>query len=148
MTISVRHARLTDARWLFEQLLAFDKFANYKRSLMEDKEYARQALETLITGHVAYVAERNGAPLGFIAGYRTPHPFNPLIKVLTEVFWWVTPENRGGRAGLLLLKEFEKFGYKFCDWIVFTLEHHSPVRNTTLLKRGYKFKEQAYLLEV
>lgn len=167
MTITIRTAREHDMDWLIVQLRAFDKFAGYKRSLIEDEHYARKALKQLIADHVVFIADadpalthatlaelgvcrcaRNPIRLGFIAGYKTPHPFNPRLRVLTENFWWVAPEHRKTRAGLLLLNEFEAYGRRCCDWIVMTLEHHSPISDRHLTKRGFVAREQSYLVEV
>ena len=139
--------------WLFGQLQEFDKFAGYKRSLMEDTAYARLALKQMIEEHVCLIAfAENPAiydqPVGFISGWRTPHPFNPRISVLTECFWWVAKAHRGGRAGLMLLDAFESIGRKYCDWVVMTLEHHSPVSEKHLFKRGFVAREKSYLVEV
>lgn len=134
--------------WLLVQLRAFDKFAGFKRSLMEDDAHARAALLDMLEKHVAFIAEDPaGQRLGFIAGYKSGHPFNPHLRVLTESFWWVAPEHRGSGAGHALLNEFDAYGRRYCDWTIMTLEHHSPVSPRHLIKRGYMPREQSYLLE-
>ena len=149
MAITVRTAAERDAQWILGQLHVFDKFAGYKRSLIEDETHAHSALLNMLEKHVAFIAEdETGQRLGFIAGYKTPHPFNPRLRVLTESFWWVAPEHRGSGAGLLLLNEFEDYGRRCCDWAIMTLEHHSPVNPRHLIKRGFVPREQSYVLEV
>lgn len=144
--------------WLMGQLREFDAFAGHKRSLIEDEDYARRALKVLVDDHFCAIAEdaqlaenelyADRARMGFIAGYRTPHPFNPRIRVLTESFWWVTAEHRGSGAGRVLLNEFDEYARRYCDWAIMTLEHHSPVNPRHLTKRGYLPREQSFLLEV
>ena len=154
MTITLRPAGEKDMEWLMIQLRDFDKFAAFKRSLVEDDAYARLALKALVDDHVCYIAvgdapRQGGVRMGFIAGFVTPHAFNPRIRVLTEAFWWVPSEFRHSRAGLTLLNEFVKQGReRGCDWITFSLEHKSPVRPETLTRRGFAVKEQSFLLEV
>ncbi len=162
MTITLRAAAAQDMDWLMVQLRAFDQFASYKRSLVEDDAHARLALKHLVENHVCIIAEGStcehvgdcpgGTPclnrLGFIAGYRAPHPFNPKINVLNESFWWVSPEHRKTRAGIMLLDQFTDIGKRLGDWVVMTLEHHSPVADRHLTKRGYVPREQTFLLEV
>lgn len=86
--------------------------------------------------------------LGLIGGQLAPHPFNPELLVLTELFWWVDPEHRGGRAGAMLLDAFTAYGEEHAHWILFTLEHESPVNDRCLTKRGFALKERCYLREV
>lgn len=100
-----------------------------------------------IDHHVLLVAESSAGIIGFVSGMLHQHLFNPNIIVLTETFWWVKEEHRGSRAGLVLLNEFTRIGKMKANWIAFTLEHHSPVNDRCLIKRGYAIKEHTYLLE-
>jgi GNAT superfamily N-acetyltransferase len=163
MTIRVRHARKDDIPWLLEQLREFDQFFGAGRSLFpSDPLRAQHFLEALIFQHPFHIAEyvrRVGPPdafhpgtavepVGFIAGALGPHPYNPAIRQLTEMFWWVAPAYRGSRAGSLLLDAFLDEGKQRADWIVMTLEADSPVHDRILEKRGFKPKERSFLLEV
>ncbi len=97
MTITVRPAAEHDVPWLISQLRMFDKFAGFKRSLMEDMEHAIKGCKQMVRDHLVLIAfdhPEHGPlsadceiELGFIAGYLTPHPFNPQLRVLTETFW-------------------------------------------------------------
>jgi hypothetical protein len=153
MSITIRPAVDSDIDWILEELKSFADFYGSKLSLFGDQLYSRQFIGSLIESHVCLVAERAnegdgpGEALGFITGLVTPHTFNPNIFVLTEAFWWVKPEHRGSRAALMLLNAFTEWGKAHVDWIMFTLEDNSPVKDKTLLKRGYRFKEMNYLLE-
>lgn len=149
MTITVRAGAERDSQWLMTQLRAFDKFAAHKHSLVVDEDYALAALKMMLDEHVCFIAEdAAGQRLGFIAGYKTPHPFNPRLRVLSEAFWWVAEDHRGSGAAGALLDEFEAYGRRYCDWTVMTLEHHSPVNPRHLVRRGFLPREQSYLLEV
>lgn len=134
--------------WLVSQLREFSAFFGTKKSLYGTEENARLGITNMINGHIVLVAEREGQLLGFIAGVITPHMFNPNIRVLAETFWWVAEEHRGSRAGLMLLNEFMDYGTANCDWITFALEHHSPVDEKCLLRRGFHLQERSYLMEV
>lgn len=149
MGMGTRAARLDDIDWLVAQLREFSKFFATKRSLFGDEAYVREGLKTLISDHlVLFACDDEDTPIGFIAGMAHPHLFNPTIRVLTESFWWVEPSRRGGKAALVLLEEFIFWGKANCDWVVFTLEHHSPVKESQLTKRGFSLQERNYLLEV
>lgn len=141
-------AELADIDWMLGQLKCFAAFYGTKKSLYGDEEYMRQGLANIIENHICFVSRRGDIKTGFIAGFVGQHPFNPEIQMLTEAFWWVDPEYRMGRAGLMLLDKFTEWGETNCDWIGFTLEHHSPVKDDCLLKRGYRLNEISYLKEV
>lgn len=149
MRIMVRAATPEDITWLLTQLKEFSAFYGTKKPLFGDEEYSRAKLLELIDQHLFLVAiEDLRGPVGFICGLSTPHFMNPDIQLLAEMFWWVVPECRGSKAGALLLNKFIQWGKENADWITFTLEHHSPVRDHILLKRGFKYQERAFLLEV
>jgi hypothetical protein len=103
-------------------------------------------MTNLITNHVVYVAMLGSLGIGLVAGWAVMHPFNKEITTLSETFWWVSPEHRGSRAGLMLLNKFVEEGKNF-NWTLFTLEDKSPVNEKTLTKRGFKLKERTFILE-
>lgn len=146
--VTVRRAEQEDTPWLLQQLQAFDAFFGSSRSLFPDVSYAEATLFTLIDSQPFWVADDANGPVGFIAGVLAPHYLNPAIRQLTELFWWVTKEARGSRAGALLLAEFMAFGKANADWIVMTLEAESPIDPASLINRGFRLKESSYLLEV
>lgn len=142
----VRRAKTADVPWLMTQLQKFSDFFGTKKSLFS--HHAHRQLHQLLETHPFFVAAVNGRPVGFIAGALHPHPYNPDIRVLTEMLWWVAETERGSRAGLMLLEEFLRYGEKHADWIVFTLETNSPVNERCLTKRGFRLHEKSYLREV
>lgn len=149
MAMKVRRGSSTDMDWLVEQLRQFADFFGSKKSLFADEAYVRSQLEVFMNSHLVLVAEREDlGRIGFIAGFVTPHMFNPAIKVLAEMFWWVDPLKRNTRAGLMLLEEFIAWGKSNVDWITFTLESKSPVNDRLLYKRGFKLQERSFILEV
>lgn len=158
MTVAVRHAHLTDIPWILDELKDFARFYETKRSLYGDEAYVTEKLTELITHHVALVAETDlldeGTgkvwPVGFVGGVRIPQFMNPEIQVLAEMFWWVCPHHRNGRAALMLLNAFIEIGQTDPNihWITFsTIEGRTPVKPEAFLKRGFKLFERAYLIE-
>lgn len=148
MSILTRKATTDDIPWLMVELEKFAKFFGTHLSLF-DPVTAPGILTNIIENHVFIMAQKqDGERLGFIAGLLSPHFFNPEIMQLTEAFWWVPEEFRGTGAGHVLFTEFVKVGVVEADWINFTLEHHSPVKDEFLLKRGFKPQERSFILEV
>lgn len=145
--IATRRADLTDIDWLFECCVAFSVFYGSKISLAADEEYARFFLKNLIENHFVLVGFKDNERAGFIAGMVSPHHFNPHIKMLAELLWWVREEHRNSGVGAKLFREFVHYGKANCDWITFTLEENTPIGDAVLLKQGFRLTEKAYLLE-
>jgi len=73
-----------------------------------------------------------------------PNVFNPSLTSLSEVFWYVLPEYRNTRSGLLLLNAFDKCGQEQADETNMCLLIGSPVATKSLEKRGFEMKEIAF----
>ena len=145
--ISIREAVLSDIDWILPELKAFAEFYASEHNLFSDDDgFNRLILKQLIDGHYFMVSCNDDIPTGFIAGLISQHIFNPKIKTLTELFFWVKPEARGNKSGSVLLNDFVKFGDKY-DWTIMTLEHNSPIKSESILKRGFKYKEQSFIKE-
>ena len=149
MSVEIRPAQLSDIDWILSQLKEFADFYKTKTSLFGDSDYSREFITMLVTKHLFLVADsKEFGLIGFISGTVEPHPYNPKILSLNECFWWVEEKHRGSKAGLLLLNEFIRIGKQHCDWIWMTLESDSPVKDATLVRRGFKEQERSFLLEV
>jgi len=141
-------ANNNDIPWLLEQLQQFDSFVGTKYSMFKSKDFAEKKMIEILKKHLVMIAENDIKPVGFIAGLVHEHLFNPELKVLTEIFWWVDRAHRGTRAGLMLLNSFVEWGESYCDWISVNLEEKSPVSDRCLTKRGFKVLETSYLKEI
>lgn len=146
---NVRHAIIADVEWMLPQLRQFSSVYGTNKSLFPtDEAYGRTLVSQMIENHIVFVAEKDGQPLGFIGGLVTPHYFNPEIKTLAEMFWWVAEDHRKSRAGLILLNAFIDWGKANTDWITVSLEKSSPVNEKSLTKRGFICAERNFLMEV
>ena len=110
--------------------------------------YHRESLEALAnrmmmdgTGILAFY---NGRPVGAIGGVLVPHIYNPNITVLTELMWYVLPEFRTGRAGLMLIKEFKNLAEERADEATLSILPSSDVKPETLSRLGFTFGEKAF----
>lgn len=146
---TVRKATAADLDYIIGQFPAFSKHYGTKKALFGDAEYARAAMLTTIENHLVLVAESEAAGVrGFIAGFVACHPYNPAIRVLTELFWWVEPEFRRTRAAILLMNEFIEWGKSHCDWVTFGIMETTPVKDSAILKRGFIPYERNFIMEV
>lgn len=153
MSLIIRTPTHDDLPWLAAQCRLFDTFFNAKHSLIPKEPGALEAqLRGFIDNPTSFpwwIADRPSVgPVGFIGGALHDHLFNPAVRVLSELFWWVTPSERGGRAGFMLLSTFTLFGQANADMVVMTLESNSPVKFGTLEHFGYRVKETNFILEV
>ncbi len=92
----------------------------------------------------AFVAKNGSSYCGVIGGLLHENIFNPKYKTLTELFWYVLPEYRNGRAGLMLLKAFDNRAKEIADDSTLCLLPSSQVNIGSLEKRGYKLNEYAF----
>ena len=154
--IVVRPATATplDLVWMLRELEQFAHAAATKRPLFPaDPAHGAQLLTSLIEGgHPVLIATRTTEDgdeerLGLIAGHLSQHPYNPDLRVLTELFWWVALEHRATSAGARLLDAYIAAGRALADLVVMTLEHTSPISDRVLQKRGLRPFEHSYLLE-
>jgi len=141
----IRNGTESDVPWLLGQLREFAAFFGSKYPLF-DEEHARAILPNFIANHLLLVAEDDaGSPAGFLGAYVMLHPFNPKIKTLAEVFWWVDRSRRGGRAALMLLDEYVRIGRATATWVTMALESRSPVNEDTLKSDKVQIERKTFV---
>lgn len=146
--IRIREANVEDIGWILEQVSAFSKFYGAGFDLAGDKEHGYKYIHGLILNHFFRISELDTVRTGLIAGLIAPHHFNPKLKMLHELLWWVADEHRQTGSGKLLLEAYMSFGQNNgFDAITFTLEDNSPVPESILIKWGFRLKEKAYIKE-
>ena len=142
----MRRATVEDVPWLLAELREFA--AHYpisNVSLFGSDTHAEGLLLALIVGQYVAIAHRGDERLGLIAGGLAPHPYNPDLIVASELWWWVTPEHRGTRAGYALLAAFHRWARDAgADLVTMTLASNSQVRPDALERMGYRETERAY----
>jgi len=147
-SISIRRAEASDVAWILAQLKSFAQFIETRYSLYGDEAYSKKGLQLLIDEHVFLIAEKDSLPIGFVSGYFTPHLFNPKIKILCELFFWVVPSRRGCRAGSMLMDAYISEGMRKAQWITFSLNRFTKVNERSLLRRGFAHHETTFLKEI
>jgi hypothetical protein len=95
----------------------------------------------------AFLAKQGDVYCGAIGGILHNNLFNPKFKTLTEIFWYVLPEYRKGRAGYMLLKQFDERAKELADDVVISLLPSSEVNVNSLAKKGFILNEQAFRKE-
>lgn len=99
-----------------------------------------------IENNSGWVVRQDGKLIGALGALVAPNIFNPEYKTLTEMFWYVLPEHRNTRAGLLLLNAFDKKGEEYYDSTL-SLLPTSFVSIKTFNRRGFKLSEYGFRKE-
>lgn len=147
MTYKVKLATLQDVDWIV-------KDAGYRMLHEEVKKPELYNVETIrglvikgISEHTVLIAYRNDKRIGVLGAVLVPHYLNHNQFTLAEIMWWVEPEYRNGRAGLLLLKAFSEMAKRRASKAILSLLGTSPVSDETLARYGFKLTERNYMLE-
>jgi len=98
--ISLTDNRFEEFYFLCEQMVLESDF----HSAVPDKEIIKLVVKG--KNFIVFLAEENNVLVGFIAGMKQSYFFSNKEKV-TDMGFYVKPENRGGRAAIKLLKELE-----------------------------------------
>ncbi len=142
----VRPGVPSDIPWLLTQLREFAAAYPAPLSLYGDDAYGASLVGTIIANQFLAVAEdESGQSVGFIAGAYGTHPYNPSLNICSELWWWVVPEQRGSRAGVLLLRELEHWADTLDAPLCLTVETDSPVSDRFLAKHGFIPAERQFI---
>ena len=80
----------------------------------DDVNYITQMLHEIMAGRgVLLVAEKENSIFAMLIAGVHPSRWSPRHLLLTELAYYVKPENRGGTAGYRLLREYIKKGEQF-----------------------------------
>ena len=99
-----------------------------------------------IATNTMWIVLKNDVPVGALGALAVPSLFNPTIRTLMEIFWWVDPDHRTGRAGAMLLTTYVAEADNY-DEATLTLLTTSNVMNETLLKKGFHLREFGFRKE-
>lgn len=75
------------------------------------EERAAQTIQYIINNDSGFIAQDNERVVGMIGGALVPHYFSNVVFA-NDLAVYVTPEYRGGRAALLLVKAFEDWAMR------------------------------------
>lgn len=93
----------------------------------------------------AVVAKCNGEYVGALGGLLHPNLLNPDRATLSELMWFVLPEYRNTRVGVMLMNAYHEAAEATpANDGTFSLLNSSAVHNRSLEKRGYMRAEQGF----
>lgn len=107
--MNVRLANKFDLPYILDMLRNFREQTPIEEMRnCNNEEYINKVFHHIILGGgVALVAEEE-QPMGMIMGIKDQSIWDPDIKILRELVYWVEPEARGSSAGYRLIKEYNK----------------------------------------
>lgn len=148
-TMRIRQAGRADVPWLLAQLRLFAASYPVSLPLYGGDAHATLLLESMLDNDGAdllMIAERDDArPVGCIGASILATPYNPECLVAVEKWWWVSPADRGSRAGLMLLAVFEGWADLAGVAAVVTTEATSAISDRHLTRRGYTLAEKQWI---
>lgn len=104
----IRLANKFDVKNIIEILKQYREVAPLEAMQKADDE---SYIETLISGIIAgnghiFLAEKNDQIIGILMAAKFPNIWNPKVMQMSEIAYWVNPENRGSTAGYRLIETY------------------------------------------
>jgi len=148
--MNVREATTDD---LPELLRMGEMFASCIGASIEyDEASFAETLRGMIENDQATVMVAEGASIvGMIAGLLFPAFFNHAHLTGQELVWWVDPEHRRGRAGIMLFSALEDWA-KESGAQTFSMMSIEPLKtdevNQMYERKGYTVHEHSFIKEL
>jgi len=116
-----------------------------------NEEYISKLFHHIILGGgVALIAEDKNTA-GMIIGVKDQNIWDPNLKVLRELVYWVEPQYRGSTAGYKLLLQYNKLAQELIDGNKINMYTMTKMVNSPDLdftKFGYKKTEEVWVAGV
>ena len=118
-----------------------------KRPELYHRPTIEQLASRMLVDETGFIAYKEGRPVGAIGGILVPNIYNPQIFTLTELLWYVLPDHRQSRLGLLLLKSYKELADERADEATLSTLTASAINQRSLERLGFKLSEFCYLYQ-
>lgn len=100
-----RLATLADVPAIVLMGLRFIQETSYRDQIAQNPAAMAAIVTRLVDTDIGdvCVVEKDGALVGMLGMFVWQHPISDE-RIASEMFWWVEPEHRGGRAGMQMLR--------------------------------------------
>lgn len=142
--ITVEKLQVKDLEWFVEVAATRMLLEELKRPDLLNEDHIYRVSHYGMTSGTCLVAKSDEKPVGAIGAILAPNMFNPDIKTLVEIFWYVLPEHRNTRAGAMLLNAYDDMGREVADEATLSLLDSSEVNRASMGKRGWMVGEVAF----
>lgn len=114
----------------------------------DNEEYVNKLFHHVILGGGLALIAEDKEPIGMIIGIKDQNIWDPDLKILRELVYWVEPSHRGSSAGYRLLKEYNKKAQEMIDNDKIKLYTMTKMVNSPDLdfsRFGYKKTEEVWV---
>jgi N-acetylglutamate synthase-like GNAT family acetyltransferase len=103
-------ARRTDINIIIDMMKKYSSYSPiFELRTTHNEQHVRNVVDAIIVGQgFVLLAFKDETPVGMFIAIRHGNTWNPDVKILTELAFWVEPEHRHSSVGYRLLKEYEK----------------------------------------
>lgn len=147
--VTIRLADKDDVPVLVAMGRRFLASSAYASAVLPTDDEVEDSLLSLVAHGVVFVADKDGVPVGMLAGAMSRIWFCPR-PVAAELAWWVDEEYRGGTAGIRLVQQFQDWarleGAKFV--VMSDQVGGDPHVGPMLLRMGFADVERSWMQEV
>ena len=147
--MKIREANKFDINYILDMLRNFrnETPIDLMRSC-DNEEYVNKIFHhILLGGGVIYIAEKD-EPIGMIAGIKNQSIWDPELKFLQELVFWVEPEHRNSSAGYRLIQAYNKKGQELVDEDeikMFTITKMATSPDLKFERFGYRKSEEIWV---
>lgn len=150
--MKIRHANKFDQPEIFRMLRSFrNETPIEEMKYCDDEEYISKLFHHIILGGgIALVAETDKI-CGMIIGVKDANIWDPQIKILRELCYWVDVDARGTTAGYRLLKAYSDEAEKLRDQEkikMYTMTKMTTSPDIDFSRFGYKKTEEVWVAGV
>lgn len=144
MTYTVRYAEMRDKEWVIDEAAKRTIFEDLQKPELFNPTQLGKLFDIAILGEHSYICEKDGQPIGLVAGIQHGHIFNPEVLMISTLFWYVLPEHRTGRAAYQLISSYKKSVDMVGLECVFAIQEYSQAKANTFLRLGFTHGEGVF----
>lgn len=144
MSFKVENINMQNLEWFVGTAGVRMLTEELKRPDLLDYEQLYLIANRMMLEGTGFIVKRDGECVGALGSILVPNIFNPKYRTLGEIFWYVLPEHRNTRAGILALIAFDNKAKEIADEATLSLLSSSKVNESTLAKRGYLLTELGF----
>lgn len=139
---TVEKLKEEDITWFVDVAATNMLTEELKRPELLNREHLFALAAKAMNEGTALIAKLGDEPVGAIGALIVPNMFNPNIKTLVEVFWYVLPDYRSTKVGGMLLFALEGLAVETkAEEVTLSLLPTSEVGVENLAKRGFNLEE-------